>query len=288
MGTQHMFPGWDKARLIDVGGHRLAFRQAGQGRPTVVLEMGLGAAGCSYDVIAQRLAAFTHVVWYDHAGLGRSDPAPRPRTIADLAADLHALLYTAHIPPPYVLAGHSLGGLSVRYYQQRYPTDVVALVLIDAAHEEQRERLLAALPPEAPDELPGVAQYRTALAVQWADPMANDEGIDNIANSALMRPCGPLGDLPLVVISRGRPQAPAGLPADLVARREQAWQHMQRDLAALSSRCVHEIAEHSGHLMHKEQPDKVVDGIRRALALVWDHDGPRPDTSHLAPDARRP
>ena len=287
MGTQHICPGWDEAHLIDVGGHRLAFRQAGQGRPTVVLEMGLGAAGSSYDVIAQRLAAFTHVVWYDHAGLGRSDPAPRPRTIADLAADLQALLHTVHISPPYVLAGHSLGGLTVRYYQQRYPTDVVALVLIDAAHEEQRERLLAALPSEAPDELPGVTQYRTALAAQWADPMANDEGIDNIANSALMRHCGPLGDLPLVVISRGRPQAPAGLPADLMAQREQAWQHMQRDLAALSSRSVHVTAEHSGHLIHKEQPDKVVDGIRQALALVGNHGSQRPGTRHQTPSIRR-
>jgi pimeloyl-ACP methyl ester carboxylesterase len=259
-----------------VGGYRLAFREKGQGLPTVVLEMGLGAAGSSYDDIARRIAAFTRVVWYDHAGIGGSDPAPMPRTIADLAADLHALLYGAQIPSPYVLVGHSLGGLMVRYYQQRYPTDVVALVLIDAAHEEQRA-LLAALPPEVPDELSAVAQYRAALSARWADPMANEEGIDNVANSTLMGHVAPLGDLPLVVVSRGRAQAPAGLPPELVTRREQVWRQMQCELAALSSRSVHVIAERSGHLIHKEQPEMVVEGIQHALALVGKHDDPGPD-----------
>lgn len=272
-----MASGWDDARLVDVGGRRLAFREKGQGRPTVVLEMGLGAAGSSFDGIAQRIAEFTRVVWYDHAGLGRSDPAPKPRTITDLAADLQMLLHTAQLPPPYVLVGHSLGGLTVRHYQQLYPADVIALVLIDAAHEEQRTQLLAALPPESPDELPAVAQYRAALAAQWADPMANVEGIDNIANSAIMRHGGPLGDLPLVVVSRGRAQAPAELPADLVARREQVWRQMQCNLAALSSRSVHKVAERSGHLMHREQPDMVVDGIRQALALVRNYEDEAPD-----------
>src|SRR5215469_4006553 len=96
---------WQEPRLVDVGPYRLALRKAGQGQFTVVLEMGVGAAGNFYDDIAQRVATFTRVVWYDHAGLGRSDPAPTPRTVADLAADLHALLQAAQIPPPYVLMG---------------------------------------------------------------------------------------------------------------------------------------------------------------------------------------
>jgi len=277
METQAMATGWANARLVDIGGRRLAFREAGHGHPTVVLEMGLGAAGNSFDRIALRIAEFTRVVWYDHAGLGRSDPAPRPRTITDLAADLQTLLHTAQIPPPYVLVGHSLGGLTVRHYQHLYPADVAALVLIDAAHERQRMRLLAALPPEAPDEPPGVAQYRQAFGAHWADPMANDEGIDNIANSAIMQHCDPLGDLPLVVVSRGLAQTPAGLPADLVVRREQAWRRMQCDLAALSSRSVHMIAQRSGHLMHQEQPDMVVDGIQQVLKLVRKHEDQAPN-----------
>ena len=130
METLPMATEWDDSRLADVGGRRLAFREKGQGRPTVVLETGFGATGNSFDGIAKRIAEFIRVVWYDHAGLGRSDPAPRPRTVADPPLDLQALLHTAQIPPPYLLVGHSLGALTVRYYQQRYPTDVVALVLI--------------------------------------------------------------------------------------------------------------------------------------------------------------
>lgn len=269
--------GWDDASLIDVGGHRLAFRQAGEAAPVVALEMGLGTSGSSYDAIAQRVASFARVVWYDHAGVGCSEPAPKPRTIADLAADLHTLLHAVQIPPPYALVGHSLGGLTVRYYQRQYPTDVAALVLIDSAHEEQRERLLATLPPESPDEAAALAQYRQALAVSWADPQANDEGIDNLANSALMRHDHDLGDLPLVVISRGQAQAPIGWSPELQTQREQVWRQMQRELAALSSRSVHLIAERSGHLVHKEQPDIIVEGIRQAVSLVRNLDARQSD-----------
>lgn len=270
MDADHDLVASGQARLVDVGGYQLALRQAGRGAPTVVLEMGLGAAGDFFDAVALQVAGFTRVVWYDHAGLGRSDPAPAPtpRTVADLAADLHRLLHVAKIPPPYVLAGHSMGGLTARYYQRHYPSDIAALVLIDSAHEEQRERLLAALPAEAGDEPLAVAQYRHTLRVTWVDPAANAERIDNLANSSLMQQCTRLGRLPLVVVSRGRAQAPAGLPPDLVRRRERTWRQMQCDLAALSACSVHIIAERSGHLINQEQPDVVVQAIRQALALV--------------------
>jgi pimeloyl-ACP methyl ester carboxylesterase len=268
MDTGQDSAAWRAARRIDIGGRRLALRAMGRGQPAVVLEMGLGADGSFFDPIAQRMAAYTRVVWYDHAGLGRSDPAPTPRTIADLAADLHALLRAAQIPLPYVLAGHSLGGLTVRFYQHQYPAEVAALVLIESAHEAQRERLLAALPPESGDEPPAVARYRHALLVNWADPTDNDERIDNLANTALLRDCAPLGRLPLVVVSRGRADAPAGFPPALVADRERAWRRMQCDLAALSSQSTHLIAERSGHLVNRDQPELVVEGIRQAVELA--------------------
>lgn len=139
---------------------------------------------------------------------------------------------------------------------------------IDAAHEEQRERLAAALPPEATDEHPAIAQYRNALRVRWADPTANPEGIDNVANTAFMSRCADCGNLPLVVVSRGKAEAPVGFPPDLVAAQERAWRQMQCELAALSSRSVHIIAEHSGHLINHDQPELIVEGIRQALALL--------------------
>ena len=260
--------GQSQARLFDVGGRRLALCEAGQGGPTVVLEMGLGASGAFFADIARRLAAFTRVIWYDRAGLGRSDEAPKPRTVADLAGDLHALLHAAQIPAPYIIAGHSMGGLTARFYHCRYPGEVAALVLIDSAHEAQRERFLAALPPEAIGEPPAIARYRAALRVNWADPTANDEGIDNVANTALMGHCDGLGDLPLIVLSRGRGQAPDGFPIELAEERERAWRAMQRALTGLSSRGAQIIAQRSGHLINQDEPEVVVEAIRQAIALV--------------------
>src|SRR5258708_16032895 len=166
--------------------------------------MGLGATGSFYDNIAEPLATFTRVVWYDRAGLGQSDPAPTPRTIQDLVVDLHALLHTANIPAPYVLVGHSLGGLTVRFYREQYPEEVVALVLIDSSHEEQQQRQLAVLPPSQAGESSDLAQLRHAWKVSWSDPLSNEEHIDNLANSELMRTCGTLDSPPSVIIIQGR------------------------------------------------------------------------------------
>lgn len=251
---------------VTIGERRLVGRARGVGEPTVVLEMGLGAAGDFYDAIARQVATFTRVVSYDRAGLGASDPAPKPRTIADFVSDLHLLLHDSAIPGPYVLAGHSLGGLTVRLYRERYPAEVAALVLIDAAHEDQQRRFLALLPAESPDESADLARLRHAWSVEWLDPAANEEGIDNVANSAIMRGCGTLGATPLVVISRGRPDRDAAkYPAGFVGEVEQAWRQMQLELAQLSTTSSHVIARKSGHVVNRDAPEVIVAGIQQAV-----------------------
>lgn len=256
-------------RAVTIGGRRLVGWVRGAGEPTVVLEMGLGAAGAFYDDIARQVASFTRVVSYDRAGLGGSDPAPKPRTIEDFVSDLHLLLHDSAIPGPFVLAGHSLGGLTVRFYRERYPAEVAALVLIDAAHEEQQQRLLALLPAESPDESADLARLRHAWSVEWLDPATNEEGIDNVANSAIMRDCGTLGAMPLVVISRGRPDRDATkYPAGFVEDVEQAWRQMQLELARLSTKSSHIIASKSGHVVNRDAPEVIVAGIRQAIMSV--------------------
>ena len=259
----------DAPRLVDIGGRRLAMRDVGSGAPPVVLEMGLGAAGSFYDAVAEQLATHARTIWYDRAGLGQSDPAHTPRTIADLVADLHAMLRGSHIPGPYVLVGHSLGGLTVRLYRERYPDEVAALVLIDSAHEDQRERQLAALPPQRADEPSALAQLRHALAVSWNDLHSNDERVDNLANTALMRACGTLDALPLVVISRGRPDRDLALfPPGVVDDLERVWHALQSELAQLSTDSRHIRAERSGHLVNRDQPELLVDEIARLMLRV--------------------
>jgi Predicted hydrolases or acyltransferases (alpha/beta hydrolase superfamily) len=254
--------------LLNIGGRRLAVKTAGEGVPTVVLEMGLGSPARTYDAIARQIAALTRVVWYDRAGLGSSDPAPMPRTIQDLVLDLHTLLQKAALPGPYVLAGHSMGGHIARLYCERYPDEVAALVLIDASHEDQRERYLTVLPPQ-PNELPDLAHLRHIWESRWADPRQNDEMIDNLANSALLRSCHSLGNLPLVVLSRGRPMRdPAKYPAGLIEEMERLWLQMQRELARLSSQSRHLIASKSGHLIHEDEPAAIVEVIQQMVVQV--------------------
>lgn len=257
--------------LVDIGGRRLATKMRGDGVPLVVLEMGLGGEGSMYDAIAQQMATFTQVLWYDRAGLGQSDPAPTPRTIRELVLDLHALLQKMALPGPYLLAGHSMGGPVVRCYRECYPEEVAALVLIDSSHEDQRDRQLALLPPRQSDELPGLTRLRHGLEVRWADPNANEEKIDNLANSQFLRTCRSLGDLPLAVISRGRSNPnPVSYPADLAEAMEQEWRQMQCELVQLSSQSHHIIATGSWHLINEDEPALIVEVIRQMTLQVRD------------------
>src|SRR5215212_3665849 len=119
-------------QLIDVGGHRLHLSCTGSSSPTVVLQPGGGDFSSAMAWIAPAVAADTRVCVYDRAGRGWSEPADSPQDATLIASDLHALLQRANVPGPYVLAGHSFGGLYVLTYADRYPDDVAGMVLIDS------------------------------------------------------------------------------------------------------------------------------------------------------------
>ena len=119
-------------QLVDVGPYRLHLECTGSRGPTVVLEPGGGGSAASMGLIAPAVARDSRVCVYDRAGRGWSDPAASPPDGAQIATDLHTLLNRAHIPGPYVLAGHSFGGLYVRAYAAKYPQEVAGLVLVDS------------------------------------------------------------------------------------------------------------------------------------------------------------
>jgi hypothetical protein len=119
-------------QLIDVGGHKLYLNCTGSGSPTVVLEPGLGETSAVMGWIAQAVAADTKVCVYDRAGRGRSEATDGPMDGAQTAADLHTLLDRAHVPGPYVLAGHSFGGLYILTLADNYPDRVAGMVLLDS------------------------------------------------------------------------------------------------------------------------------------------------------------
>jgi pimeloyl-ACP methyl ester carboxylesterase len=119
-------------RLIDVGGHRLHLSCTGSGSPTVVLEPGAGGMSSTLGWIVPAVARDTRVCVYDRAGRGWSEPASTAQDGAHIATDLHTLLQRGHVPGPYVLAGHSFGGLYVLTFAARYPDEVAGMVLIDS------------------------------------------------------------------------------------------------------------------------------------------------------------
>ncbi|MFL6226100.1 MAG: alpha/beta fold hydrolase [Actinomycetes bacterium] len=119
-------------QLIDVGGHRLHLSCTGSGTPTVVLEPGRGELSSNLGWIAPAVARDSRVCVYDRAGRGWSEPASTAQDGAQIATDLHTLLQRGHVPGPYVLAGHSFGGLYVLTFAARYPDEVAGMVLVDS------------------------------------------------------------------------------------------------------------------------------------------------------------
>jgi pimeloyl-ACP methyl ester carboxylesterase len=272
----------DFAGLVDIGGGRRLFLECrGQGSPTVILEAGAGNNGQNWDApalpagseqtaVLPGVAAFTRVCAYDRPGTlldlerrGRSDHVPMPRDAEDMVADLHALLTAAGVPGPYVLAGHSFGGLVIRLYAATYPDEVAGLVLVDAAHEDYYDRLRALLTP---------AQWTafTAPPPELADDPVF-ERLDIDASTSAMREAAaasPLRPLPLVVLTHGRPfDWPPGVPTAAV---EALWLPLQEDLAALvpGGRLV--VAEQSGHFIPGDQPDLVITAILQVVDAVRD------------------
>lgn len=122
--------------LVDVGGHRLHVVRAGEGRPTVVFDAALGGSSLSWSLVQPAIAQHTATCAYDRAGFGWSELGPPPRTAGRIADELGILLDRAGADPPFLLVGHSFGGLVMRIFAARRRTDVAGIVLVDPAHPE--------------------------------------------------------------------------------------------------------------------------------------------------------
>ncbi len=186
-----------------------------------------------------------------------------------MVADLHALLQSAGIPGPYVLVGHSLGGMFVRLYTATYPDEVVGLVLVDATHEDVWVQFRAQMTP---------AQWAAFEPVQF-DLAPNAEypaleRIDAIASTVLMRQAraaAPLRPMPLAVLAHSRPfdYPTPDWPGDAM---EAIMLAMNTDLATLAPNARLSIASQSGHYVHQDQPGLVIEAIRQVVVGVRDRD----------------
>ena len=277
----------DFAGLVEIGGGRQMYIEcSGTGSPTVVLESGLrgaadvwsmSSAGEGAPTVFPEVANFTRVCAYDRPGTvvggespSRSDPVSQPTTAQDGVADLHALLSAAEEPGPYVLVGHSYGGLVVRLYAMTYPQDVSGLVLIDAISEflqagmtpEQRELWKPLIDPVTQED---ITEYE---GIERSD---SDRSFEEVRAAAPLRP------LPLVVLSADRPWGPQipsliasgalppDTPPDFGYVIDAAQKPAQEDLAKLVPSAEHITETNSGHDIHNEQPQLVIDAIRQVV-----------------------
>lgn len=284
-------------QLFDVGGHRLHIYCMGQGVPTVIMEAGMTGWSTDWVLVQPEIAEVTRVCTYDRAGYGWSEAGSQPRDSRQVATELHTLLARAGIEDKIVLVGHSLGGLFVQYYARTYPQQVAGIVLIDSVHPEQSLRMEETVRKKyeetltlltlltrilAPTGLLRLAnQSETVIASKLPDPyqsMIRSVGFQSKAYRALhaemalfqksqaeVREAEPLTDLPLAVLSSTSVEDfPPGFSGDYM---KSVWDELQVDLSK-NATLPHIIARNSGHYIHIDEPELVVQAILGIVQIV--------------------
>jgi pimeloyl-ACP methyl ester carboxylesterase len=256
--------------MVDVGGYKLHINCEGQGSPTVVLDAGSGGFSAQWVRVQREVSGTTRVCSYDRAGMGWSEMGPEPRDAKQISSELHTLLKGANIEGPYVLVGHSFGGLYVRTYAARYPDEVAGVVLVDSSspkqvshqpvtrdsNEPQKQsfavvprlarlgvslaarlgvvRLLSKLAPASPDLPP---QQRAQIdALTPSTRQVTTYALELLAPTQTLRLGSPgsLGNKPLAVVTAPKQAEPG-------------WLKLQDDLATLSSKSIDRVVKGATH-----------------------------------------
>jgi pimeloyl-ACP methyl ester carboxylesterase len=244
-------------RLVGIGGGRsLYLTCVGSGSPTVVLEAGFGGDTFNWREVQPQLGRSTRACAYDRAGVGNSVAPPGVRDARDEINDLERLLSRARIDPPYVLVGHSYGGVLARVFVQAHAEQIAGVVLIDTMGRDGRRRQLAIWPKSQAPEI------RRGLATPVMD------GVDLAAGEALASRVRTLGDTPLAVVTAGRQDNFPRTPARLARALKRLWDRMQDELARLSDNSVHVVALRSNHEVPSSrsgQPSVVVGAVEAVV-----------------------
>lgn len=249
---------------VRVGGGRIRIRILGTDTPTVVLVSGLGDGLRAWAAVQPAVATFARVLAYDRPGLGASDPTSGPRDVAHMAVELNALLTQADAHPPYILVGHSLGGMIVQVYAAHHPHDVAGIVLIDPALAGfyLRADSLPAWQEELAKENRDLV---SAPAVVRAEMAAFADDVSAVA--AL----GPLPTVPMgLLTSTHHGVEGPGAPA-----LEQLWLHEHRRWAADHPGTRHLVDSVHGHRLQEETPGDVSALIRSIVEEALHRSGPQ-------------
>jgi pimeloyl-ACP methyl ester carboxylesterase len=209
----------------------------------------------------------TRICTYDRVNLGKSDKMSDVRTSQDIVDDLHAMLTSEGIEGPYIMVGHSIGGLHVRLFAEQYPDQVVGMLLLDSTHPDNFAFYREVFPTPSPDEPSSWAQLRYS----WTDADAwayNRENFDFASSADMVRETGPFGDLPLIVLAMDPARYDA--PPEIVAALARADDRIQRDLAALSTYTNgnYTIVPDAGHFIYINKPQVVIDALLELIAAA--------------------
>jgi pimeloyl-ACP methyl ester carboxylesterase len=296
-------------QLVNIGGRRLHIHCTGNGSPTVVVENGGAAFSFDWELVQAQIARFTRICTYDRAGYAWSDPGPEFDTFDQTEPDLHLLLAKAEVPGPYVLVGHSLGGMLIRFYQSQYPADVVGMVLVDSSHEESLQHVglkVVRIPelqakefqslidegnenrPKNPepelvpstifppyDRLPTKFQDLHLWALKKVLPLVKNWGFNlqldlGRLHQLRIAKAHPLGNIPLAVLTASQFDVVQG-PGMTVEQARQDHLRLQNDLTQLSTNSRQIIVAGSGHEIYLYKPDVVVRYIATVVFSARKH-----------------
>ncbi|WP_409290368.1 alpha/beta fold hydrolase [Peribacillus sp. SCS-37] len=217
------------------------------GKTTIIMDAGYGDFSKSWNAVIGEISKLSSVFIYDRAGLGKSERSLSPRTSREMVKELKELLVKANIKPPYLLVGHSFGGVNMRIFATEYEHDVCGLVLVDSTPEDYRERFLPTMPQD----------FQQAYNNQFIHEGNYDEFMESLDQ---LKETKRKLKIPLVVLS-------AGKKAHYTAESQALWNQMQREILEISSNGVLVTAENSAHYIQIDEPDVLIHSIRKLIGL---------------------
>ena len=263
-------------KMVDIGSHSLHIRCIGRGEPVVVIDTGIGDLAEKWHGVQDQLAQDSRVCTYDRAGYGQSEPGPTPRHSQRVASELKLLLEKAGVEGPYVLVGHSLGGLNLQVFASQYPALVAGLVLIDPPPLDfitgKAFPDLYQMAAQQGPELSAAAEHARQSAdaeerakASYLEAVASEHQMFTTETAEQVVAIASFGDMPLIVMAAGKPNPAFGDAAEAF---QAFWIEQSRALAAKSANGRFILVEESGHHLEEDAPDAIFRAVREMVAQI--------------------